>query len=121
MASVTVNSISFAKGKAGITNVTYEYTINCDGEDECTEKAYALTVSLIGDDKWYDDDLGGSMDLHTFTCDGSCPKTVSRTFPVSTKVLDEDWGDDEVKLVLWVSDGAGLPSSGSITSTGNYF
>jgi hypothetical protein len=120
MPIVTVNSISFSKANGGITDVTYEYTIDCN-QGECNKETYALTVSLVGVDQWWDDDLGGSMDLHKFTCTGKCPVTITRTFPVSTKVLDEDWGEDEIKLVLWVSDGSGLPTSASITSTGNRF
>ena len=122
MATVTVRSISFLDGKAGVTNVHYDYTIDCT-EAECDAGAtLALTVSLTGVDKWYNDNLGGSMDLHTVTCErnseGVCSVSGARTFPVATHVLDEDWGEDEIRLTLWAGDGNGLParSKGPVSS-----
>ena len=126
MATITVNSnsISTAAGAAGVTNVTYEYTVTCDRQECENEVTLAMCVSLTGLDKWHNDTLGGSMDLHLFTCeeneDGVCTKTVTRTFPVATHVLNEDWGDDEVQLTLWGNDGVGLPDSGSGEFTGDF-
>jgi hypothetical protein len=39
-------------------------------------------------------------------------------FPVATHVVDEDWGPDDIDLVLWVSDGRTLPTSGRALASG---
>lgn len=121
MASVTVTFISATPRNdgSGITDITYEYTINCSEEEYQNDTPLAVCVTLIGDDKWYDDTLGGSMDLHPVDCSqGSV--SGQRTFPVDTDLLDEDWGDDEIILRLWASDGSSPSASADTSFTGDF-
>ena len=102
--SVTIKSINPKPGR--IHEVTYEYTVQCN-DDECARPAsFELEVELTGADSFSpDDQLAKAIDSHTVTCDpDTCQITGPRSFPVATKLLDEDWGKDEIRLDLHMMD-----------------
>ena len=49
------------------------------------------------------DSLAIGMDPHTSSCGGEpCVATSTRTFLVASKILDEDWFKDEIRIDLHV-------------------
>ncbi len=105
MANVVVNIVSIEPKPGRVHEVTYEYTITLNDE-ECARKAsFNLEVELTGVDIRFDDQLGTAIDKHTVNpLPDVCEIKGTKSFPAATNVLNEDWGDDEIRIDLHVTD-----------------
>ena len=94
--------------KLKTVTIIYEYTLNCSGV-ECDEaQPWQVSVDILGDDVLVDDKLALDADAHGVVC-RRLPGGVHmvRKFVVGQSLLDEDVGDDEIKLTIRVRNEQG--------------
>lgn len=101
--------------KLKTVGISYGYTLSFGAQetDEAKEAdeptSYRISVDVLGDDLLKDDDLALDVDSHSVVVEehGERPIEMERAFVVGQALLDEDLGDDEIKLRIVVRDDAG--------------
>ena len=122
MATITVGTVTFAPAPGGVSWVNYNYTLQCTDQECALPAGFNMNVSFTGIDKWINDDLATRLDPHVTNCPANCSANISRSFPVASSELNEDWGQDEVRLNLHSrpTTGGAASTSSSGTVTGNF-
>jgi hypothetical protein len=92
--------------------ISYGYTLSLSSEEvaEAEEPiSYRISVDVLGDDLLKDDELALDVDSHSVVADEQevQPIEMERAFVVGQALLDEDVGDDEIKLRIVVRDDTG--------------
>ena len=64
---------------------------------------FRVSVDIVGDDLIRDDLLASAVDAHDVSCAPGDQLTVERSLLVGQSLLDEDIGDDEIKVIIKVS------------------
>ena len=98
--------------KLKTVGISYGYTLSVSSEDaaEADEPiSYRISVDVLGDDLLTDDELALDVDSHSVVADEQevQPIEMERAFVVGQALLDEDVGDDEIKLRIVVRDDTG--------------
>jgi hypothetical protein len=104
--------------KLKTVGISYGYTLSVSSEEaaEAAEAAeadepisYRISVDVLGDDLLTDDELALDVDSHSVVADEQemQPIEMERAFVVGQALLDEDVGDDEIKLRIVVRDDTG--------------
>lgn len=98
--------------KLKTVGISYGYTLSISSEEaaEADEPiSYRISVDVLGDDLLKDDELALDVDSHSVVADEQevQPIEMERAFVVGQALLDEDVGDDEIKLRIVVRDDAG--------------
>lgn len=121
MPTLSVNSVTITKGKAGVSTVEYNYTVQCTDEECEDDTVFALTSALVGVDPYFNDAIGFGFDPHPYVCPDDCSAQIfNRKFPVATRLVNEDYGKDEVKFTLSITDGNSLPTQADFTVAGQF-
>ena len=99
------------QSKLGIVAVGYSYRLEnpLDPAIKDSGLPFVVCIDILGDDVLTDDRLALGVDEHSIDCapGNICP--VQRQLIVAQGLLDEDVGDDEIKLQIRVSrDGTEL-------------
>ncbi len=91
--------------KLKTVTIIYQYTLNCSGAECDEEKPWQVSVDILGDDVVVDDKLAVDADAHGVVCRRQPGGLrMVRKFVVGQSLLDEDLGDDEIKLTIRVRD-----------------
>jgi hypothetical protein len=87
-----------------VVEVTYAYSLHNRSEAGTKDPGtpFWCTVDILGEDIFTDDLLAVNIDAHSTHCEPDTTERVERCFIVAQGVLDEDIGDDEIKLRLRV-------------------
>ena len=98
--------------KLKTVGISYGYTLSLDADDEVDADeptTYRVSVDVLGDDLLKDDELAVDVDSHAVVMSDqeAQPVTMERAFMVGQQLLDEDIGDDEIKLRIVVRDDTG--------------
>jgi hypothetical protein len=98
--------------KLKTVGISYGYTLSVSSEEaaEADEPiSYRISVDVLGDDLLKDDELALDVDSHSVVADEQevQPIEMERAFVVGQALLDEDVGDDEIKLRIVVRDDTG--------------
>ena len=104
---------SAAQVQLKTVSISYGYTISFTPEELEDAAGYRVSVDVLGDDLVRDDELALDVDSHGVlpdVPDGS-PIDVERDLMVGQALLDEDLGEDEIKLRIVVRDDAGEVAS----------
>lgn len=95
--TVTIDKIQKAPG--GIHHIVYTYTLQCTEEECAVNSSFKFDVNVTGADQWIDDSLAKDVDSFTVPCGENCQAVEgTRSFPIDTTKLNEDWGRDEIRL-----------------------
>ena len=88
----------------GVVIVSYAYTLANTAEpgSKDPETPFNVEIDILGDDLIMDDLLAKSVDRHSIDCAVGATVQGTRTLTVAQSLLDEDIGDDEIKLILRV-------------------
>jgi hypothetical protein len=112
--------------KLKTVGISYGYTLSFDA-DEAAEadepKSYRISVDVLGDDLIKDDELALDVDSHSVVTGERDvhPIEMERAFVVGQELLNEDVGDDEIKLRIVVRDDTGeLTSAMTDVIRGNF-
>jgi hypothetical protein len=112
--------------KLKTVGISYGYTLSLN-PDEAAEAdeplTYRVSVDVLGDDLLKDDELALDVDSHAVVMGEQEPQpiTMERAFMVGQDLLDEDIGDDEIKLRIVVRDDTGeLASAMTDIIRGNF-
>lgn len=94
-----------------VVRVGYAYLLKNNGEPGVKDSAapFVTQIDILGDDILTDDLLAEGVDRHELHCEAGAECQVTRGFMVAQGVLDEDIGDDEIKLRIRVSRGNESP------------
>ena len=98
--------------KLKTVGISYGYTLSLSAEEAAEPDepiSYRISVDVLGDDLLKDDELALDVDSHSVVTDEQEPQPIEieRAFVVGQALLDEDLGDDEIKLRIVVRDDAG--------------
>lgn len=114
-----------------VVDVGYSYTLTnpvdasiSTGEKDSAITAFIVEIDIIGDDVLSDDLLARAVDQHKIICPEGASVATSRQLTVAQGLLDEDVGDDEIKLVVRVtrdnrSDSDSADSNADTTAASN--
>jgi len=96
-----------------VVRVGYAYTLSNPGEPGVKEPSapFVGEIDIFGDDLLSDDLLAKGVDQHEFDCAPGSETRIERRLIVAQAVLDEDIGDDEIKLRIRVSRDKDAPLS----------
>jgi len=87
-----------------VVDLGYSYTltnsVDPDAKDPGT--VFQVEIDIIGDDVLSDDLLARAVDQHTVDCPAGASIETRRELTVAQGLLDEDVGDDEIKLTVRV-------------------
>lgn len=88
-----------------VVEVIYAYSLRNRSEAGVKDPGtpFWCTLDILGEDVFTDDLLAVDIDAHSTVCEPDTTERVERRFIVAQGVLDEDIGDDEIKLRLRVS------------------
>ena len=88
-----------------VVEVVYAYSLHNRLEAGVKDPGtpFWCTVDILGEDVFTDDLLAVDIDAHSTVCEPDTTERIERRFIVAQGVLDEDIGDDEIKLRLRVS------------------
>lgn len=91
--------------RLGVVHLSYAYTLVNAGNAASKDpgQSFAAEIDILGDDVITDDLQALAVDLHTVDCAAGDETRVERSLMVAQAVLDEDIGDDEIKLRIRVS------------------
>lgn len=115
--------------KLKTVGISYGYTLSfsSDEANEIAEadepRSYRVSVDVLGDDLLKDDELALDVDSHAVVISqgDAQPIATERAFVVGQALLDEDLGDDEIKLRIVVRDDTGeLTSAMTDVIRGNF-
>lgn len=98
--------------KLKTVGISYGYTLSFSSEEAAKADepiSYRISVDVLGDDLLKDDELVLDVDSHSVVADEEDvqPIEMERAFVVGQALLDEDVGDDEIKLRIVVRDDTG--------------
>ena len=121
MPPVSILSIEPKPGR--LHEVTYEYEIRCSDDECATGTSFTIAVDLTGADSGItlaDDALATGIDSHTVVCNelSGCVMSGTRSFPAASDTLDEDYGRDEIRIDLQVTN---LTTSATATVSSGEF
>ncbi len=90
-----------------VVDLGYSYTLTntVDAPDRSHKDPatiFRVEIDIIGDDVLSDDLLARAVDQHTVECPAGTTIATNRELTVAQGLLDEDVGDDEIKLVVRV-------------------
>lgn len=88
-----------------LVELTYAYRLVCNDVERERNASFEISVDVLGHDPVRDDLLAERLDTHIVEAAG--PIEVERTLLVGQGMLDEDVGDDEIKLRVRVRNEAG--------------
>jgi hypothetical protein len=101
MATLADLSLSISQTEAqrrlGLVAVRYGYRLVCHPVEIERAHSFEMSVDLLGHDLVRDDLLAERLDTHIVEA-GPEPIVVERALLVGQALLDEDIGDDEIKL-----------------------
>ncbi len=88
-----------------VVDVGYSYTLKntTDPQLKSADNPFDVEIDILGDDVLIDDILARAVDRHSVQCEASTTQRVKRSLIVAQEVLNEDLGDDEIKLRVRVS------------------
>jgi len=88
-----------------VVNLSYDYelTHSVDPGAQGSTHPFQVDIDIIGDDVLSDDILASRVDAHEVNCPVDATVAISRQFTVAQGVLDEDVGDDEIKVRIRVT------------------
>ncbi len=98
--------------KLKTVGISYGYTLSVSSEEAAGADepiSYRISVDVLGDDLLKDEELALDVDSHSVVADEQevQPIEMERAFVVGQALLDEDVGDDEIKLRIVVRDDTG--------------
>lgn len=87
-----------------VVKIGYSYVLGNTADPSTKDPAtpFEVTIDILGDDVLTDDLLASSVDAHNLLCPPGEAVSVQREFTVAQGLLDEDIGDDEIKLTIRV-------------------
>ncbi len=86
-----------------VVKLSYSYTLaQPDTPQRRTPPPYLISIDILGDDLLVDDVLARRIDRHELRCEPGEQVSIERTLTVAQALLDEDIGDDEIKLKIQV-------------------
>ncbi len=90
-----------------VVDVSYSYTLTNRTTQTPTDPntPFQVEIDILGDDVLTDDLLARAVDSHSIECPPGAKVTNSRSITVAQGLLDEDMGDDEIKLTIRVQRG----------------
>jgi hypothetical protein len=91
--------------KLDLVELTYGYRLVCTDVERERGASFEVSVDVLGHDPLRDDLLAERLDMHILEAAG--PDGVERTLLLGSALLDEDVGDDEIKLRIRARDTAG--------------
>lgn len=102
--------------KLQTVGISYGYTLTFDvaeAEQADEPMSFRISVDVLGDDLLKDDELALDVDSHAVVTGEHevQPITMERAFVVGQALLDEDIGEDEIKLRIVVRDDTGVLTS----------
>lgn len=87
-----------------LVRVGYSYDLTHPGPSgQAADAPFVGTIDILGDDLIHDDLLATAVDAHEFDCAPGDTVTIERSFLVGQSLLDEDIGDDEIKVTIKIS------------------
>lgn len=83
-----------------VVEVGYAYTLSYETDPgrKASAVPFNVEIDILGDDLLSDDLLAAAVDQHSVDCPADSSVRVARTLTVAQGLLDEDIGDDEIKL-----------------------
>jgi hypothetical protein len=101
MATLTQLSLSIAQtqeqARLELIELTYGYCLACSDVEIERNLCFEISVDVLGDDVVRDDVLVEGLDKHLVEA-GAQPIELTRRILLGQALLDEDVGDDEIKL-----------------------
>ena len=101
MATLTKLSLGIAQteeqARLELIELTYGYSLACSDVEIERNLCFEISVDVIGDDVVRDDVLVEGLDKHLVEA-GAQPIELTRRILIGQALLDEDVGDDEIKL-----------------------
>ena len=91
--------------RLSLVELTYGYRLVCNDVERERLASFEISVDVLGHDPVRDDLLAERLDTHIVEAAG--PLDVERTLLLGQGLLDEDVGDDEIKLRVRVRTEAG--------------
>ncbi len=86
-----------------VVTLSYSYTLTqADTPTRRTPPPYLISVDILGDDPLSDDVLARQVDSHELACEPGQQISIKRSLIVAQALLNEDIGDDEIKLKIQV-------------------
>lgn len=99
--------------KVRIVGVAYGYALSFEPGELEEPASFRVSVDILGEDLLRDEKLAVDVDSHVVTAEEQDlgPIEVEREFCVGQSLLDEDIGEDEIKLRIVVRDDEGEVAS----------
>ncbi|MEM7220543.1 MAG: hypothetical protein AAF515_19435 [Pseudomonadota bacterium] len=98
-----------------IVHVGYGYTLTRDADCDLPEEGLEVSIDILGDDLISDDLLARDIDRHVVACRAGATTSQQRRLVVAQALLDEDIGDDEIKLRISAHDASGTRLATAMT------
>jgi hypothetical protein len=92
--------------KLKLVELTYGYRLVCKAVEIERNASFEVSIDVLGDDVIRDDVMAERLDAHIVEA-GTAPIVVERRLLVGASLLDEDVGDDEIKVRVRVRTEAG--------------
>lgn len=103
--------------------ISYGYTLSFEADEVTQPESFEVSVDVLGDDLLKDDELALGVDSHVISVDEQevGPVQTQRSFAVGQQLLDEDVGEDEIKLRVALRNDTGeLASAFTDVIRGNF-
>jgi len=101
MATLTKLTLSIGQtreqARLSLVEITYGYCLACSDVEIERNLCFEVSVDVLGDDLVRDDLLVEGLDKHLVEA-GAQPIELTRKILLGQALLDEDVGDDEIKL-----------------------
>jgi len=109
---VAVTDVKLALGqtqqqrKLKLVELVYGYRLVCRAVEIERNASFEVSIDVLGDDLLRDDLLAERLDAHIVEA-GTAPIAVERKLLIGASLLDEDVGDDEIKVRVRARSEAG--------------